>query len=70
MTKQIISIRERKLKSIVRRVNEILDMNRERNIKLVSLTCPGRSYVAFVQFDTDLPIGNNKPSQYVRLNQM
>ncbi|MEJ2293317.1 MAG: hypothetical protein P8Y23_00935 [Candidatus Lokiarchaeota archaeon] len=68
-TKQIISVAEKRLEDIVKRVNEILELNKNKNVELVSITCPLRSYIAFIQFETDLPIGKNDPSQYIRLNQ-
>ena len=64
--KQIVCITERGRKTIVRRVNEILEQNMEKNPELVSLTCPG-NYVAFIQFETDVPIGKNEPSQFLKI---
>lgn len=64
--KQIVCITNRGRKSIVRRVNEILEQNMEKNPELVSITCPG-SYIAFIQFETDVPIGKNEPSQFLKM---
>ena len=62
--KQIVCITDRGRKAIIRRINKILEHNKEKNPELVSITCPG-SYIAFIQIETDVPIGKKDPSEFL-----